>query len=72
MSLLEKQVGLARRRLTTNVLLSYAARGVLIGACLWILVQRADRELMLGLPTLHIALGGRANCRRVYCHRHDR
>ena len=58
MTLLERQVGLARRRLTTNVLMHHAARGVLIGACLWILAVRVDRELMWGLRTEYIILAG--------------
>ena len=53
MSRLEQQVGQARWRLTTNVLMQRIALGVLIATGVWTLVLLTERAFALGIPVVH-------------------
>ncbi len=52
MSAIDQQVGRARRRLTTNILLERAALGIVVGAAAWSLALLVERLFVLGVPLL--------------------
>lgn len=50
MSLLDQQISRAHRRMTSNALLEWLTRGVVIGACAWALAVLIERAFALGIP----------------------